>query len=50
MEKREVIIWAAVVIGAFPISYIITTYVMKHSNKHMGYPVHLPIRNIPVFV
>jgi hypothetical protein len=48
IHRNEYIIWAAVVVGAFTIPYIITTYVIRHRNKHMGYPVHLPIKNIPL--
>jgi hypothetical protein len=49
ITRNEYLILAAVVVGAFPITYIITTYAMRHKNKHMGYPVHLPIKNIPLF-
>jgi hypothetical protein len=44
MEKTSIwepIILAAVVVGAFPISYIITTYVMRKDNRKEGYPRHL---------
>jgi len=46
--RNELIISAAVVVGVFPLSYIITTYVMRHRNKYMGYPASLPIKNIPL--
>jgi hypothetical protein len=48
IPRNELIILAAVVVGVFPITYIITTYVMKHNNKRMGYPSYLPIKNIPL--
>jgi hypothetical protein len=46
--RSEPIILAAVVVGVFPLTYIITTLVIRHRNKHMGYPVSLPIKNIPL--
>jgi hypothetical protein len=46
--RSEPIILAAAVVSAFTIPYIITTLVIRHRNKHMGYPVHLPIKNIPL--
>jgi hypothetical protein len=48
MGKTEPIILAAAVVGVFPLTYIITTIVIRHRNKHMGYPVYLPIKNIPL--
>jgi len=48
MKKYESLILAAVVIGAFPLSYIITTLYITIVNKRKGYPVYLKGNAIPL--
>lgn len=45
---NKLIIVAAVGIGSFSIPYIITTIIIRHNNKQLGYPVHLESRVFPL--
>jgi hypothetical protein len=45
---NKYIILAAVGIGSFSIPYIITTIIIRHNNKRLGYPVHLESRVFPL--
>jgi hypothetical protein len=38
IPRNEYIILAAVVVGVFPLTYIITTYLMRLQDKKQGYP------------
>jgi hypothetical protein len=45
---KKAAIVAAVGIGSFSIPYIITTIIVRHNNKRLGYPVHLESRVFPL--
>jgi len=47
-RTKQLAIVAAVGVGSFSIPYIITTIVIRHNNKRLGYPVHLESRVFPL--
>jgi hypothetical protein len=46
---KFLIIATAVGVGSFSIPYIITTIIVRHNNKRLGYPVHLESKIYPPY-